>query len=86
MLAFVSSFGTTSSTHTDGSKKRKADIRESFASQNVPKFVKCPEMDNYCATIMTVRWIAMEGMPLDTVENKHFHDMILAHGADAKKL
>jgi hypothetical protein len=35
---------------------------------------------------MTARWIAMEDMPLDAVENKHFCDMIMAHDADAKTL
>jgi hypothetical protein len=28
----------------------------------------------------------MEDLPLDTVENTHFCDMIIAHDADAKKL
>mgnify|MGYP006914623450 CR=1 FL=1 len=28
----------------------------------------------------------MEDLPLDTVENKHFCDIIIVHDADAKKL
>jgi hypothetical protein len=76
MLAFVSSSGRTSTTTTDGNKKWKADIRESFASQNVPKFIKGTDKDEQCAT-MTARWIAMEDLPLDTVENKHFCGMII---------
>jgi hypothetical protein len=53
--------------------------------KNVPKFAKCTEEHEYCAT-MTARWIAMEDMPLDTVENEHFCEVIVAHDADAKKL
>jgi hypothetical protein len=86
MLAFVSSFGTAGSSNTDGgNNKRKASIKEAFDLQKGPKFVKRSEKDEYCAT-MTARWIAMEDMPLDTVENKHFRDMIASHDADAKPL
>jgi hypothetical protein len=72
MLAFLSSSGRISTTDGDGdgdgSKKQKTDIRESFASQNVLKFIKGTDKDKYCAT--------MEDPPLDTVEDKQFlwHD------------
>jgi hypothetical protein len=89
MLPFVtSSFGgsgRTSDSTTDGSKKRMAGIKEAFDRQKVPKFVKRSEKDEYCAT-MTARWIAMEDMPLDTVENERFREMIAAHDADAKPI
>jgi hypothetical protein len=88
MLPFVSSsFGGRAGTSnsTEGSKKRKAGIKEAFDSQKVPKFVKRSEKDEFCAT-MTARWIAMEDMPLDTVENKRFREMIAAHDADAKPM
>ena len=80
MLTFLSSSGRISTTDGDGdgSKKQKTDIRESFASQNVPKFMKGTDKDKYCAT--------MEDPPQDTVENKHFCGMIILHDRDAKKL
>jgi hypothetical protein len=69
----------------DGSTKmRKAGKREAFASKNVPKFVKHTDKDEYCVT-MTARWIATEDMPLNTVENTNFQDMLVVHDADAKK-
>jgi hypothetical protein len=77
MLAFMSSSGRSSSTATtDGGMKRKADIRDSFAFQKGPKFIRRSDKDKYCTT-MTARWIAMGDMPLDTVENQQFCDMII---------
>jgi uncharacterized protein (DUF305 family) len=35
---------------------------------------------------MTARWIAMADMPLDTVEDQHFCDMIVAHDPVAKNM